>query len=629
MEPRVTTASPPAERATGAAALTPPVAFASLLVASWLLLHLYRGVVLDAVLYAMQGLAHVRPELYGHDLFLRYGSQDGFTLFGSLYAPFIRWLGLEHAAALLWLNSQLALGLAAFSLSRRLMPSHAALLAVGLFFAIQLPYGAEGIFYVVEDYLTSRPIAEALVLWAVAAQLDARPMRAGLLLLLALLIHPLMASAGMAVLLVQRCRSVTPRAAVVGALIVLALIAIAASPLGTGLRMDRDWWGLVLADTPYLMPSHWGLADWARTATPLLTLALALAVVQTDPLRALARAALIAALIGLLLSALGEGLRLTVLIQTQPWRWQWLGATVAVLCLPPLGLRLLQLGFGGRAALALLAAAWLAHDLIYCIPIGLAAIAVARAAARPESLVHRRACWYGALALAVIGIGWDVVLRIYSLQFPYGPAPHSAAETVHRLTRDSVLPGLLLTLCWWLAFGQPAPWRRWLLALTSACVAVVVLPLNCLQWSHCDFTRQAFQAFEPWRNRIAADAEVLWVRDPLDTWLLLERTSYVSAAQVGTALFSRRAAQVIRERLQALRPFLSREGLWRSSDLTGPWQWRAQTLGDLCAAASDLRYVVSSQPLAAAPLEELPGGADKRFAGLRLYACSAAERRGQ
>jgi hypothetical protein len=71
--------------------------------ATWALSHSYRGIFHDAGLYTLQALAHLDPGYLGQDVFLRFGSQDRFTIFGALYAGAMH-LGPEPAASLLTLR---------------------------------------------------------------------------------------------------------------------------------------------------------------------------------------------------------------------------------------------------------------------------------------------------------------------------------------------------------------------------------------------------------------------------------------------------------------------------------------------------------------------------------------------
>src|ERR1700722_5575522 len=74
---------------------------ACLTVAFWILLHPYRGVEHDSVLYALLALARLQPAALGYVLFVRYGTQDGFTIFSPLFAAVMRRVGLEPAAAIM------------------------------------------------------------------------------------------------------------------------------------------------------------------------------------------------------------------------------------------------------------------------------------------------------------------------------------------------------------------------------------------------------------------------------------------------------------------------------------------------------------------------------------------------
>ena len=80
-----------------------------LCVIAWILSHQYLGIFHDARLYTLQALARLAPASLSQDVFLRFGSQDRFTLFSPLYAAASRLLGVENAAAALTFVFQMAL----------------------------------------------------------------------------------------------------------------------------------------------------------------------------------------------------------------------------------------------------------------------------------------------------------------------------------------------------------------------------------------------------------------------------------------------------------------------------------------------------------------------------------------
>src|SRR5689334_14300309 len=130
------------------------------LAAFWMFLHPYAGVVHDASLYVLGALARLHPQSLSQDLFLKFGSQDQYTLFSPLFAAAIRLFDLEPAAALLTFIGQAGFFGCAFLLARRIMPPALALLAVGLLILMPSGYGAYRIFQYAENFLTARLLAE-------------------------------------------------------------------------------------------------------------------------------------------------------------------------------------------------------------------------------------------------------------------------------------------------------------------------------------------------------------------------------------------------------------------------------------------------------------------------------------
>jgi hypothetical protein len=133
-------------------------------IATWALSHSYRGIFHDAGLYTLQALARLHPGSLSGDVFLKFGSQDGFTIFSPLYAAASRMLGVEFAAATLTLALQGALLAAAWILARAVMPFSMAIFGVAVLIAVPGDYGPDRIFTCIEPFLTPRMGAEALVL---------------------------------------------------------------------------------------------------------------------------------------------------------------------------------------------------------------------------------------------------------------------------------------------------------------------------------------------------------------------------------------------------------------------------------------------------------------------------------
>ena len=61
----------------------------------WLATRPYPGYYGDARLYLLQALARLDPVAFSDDLFVRYGSQDNFSVFGGILAFAISTVGLH------------------------------------------------------------------------------------------------------------------------------------------------------------------------------------------------------------------------------------------------------------------------------------------------------------------------------------------------------------------------------------------------------------------------------------------------------------------------------------------------------------------------------------------------------
>ncbi len=345
----------------------------------WLLATNYRGLYHDAVLYSIQAMAHLKPELYAGDLFLRFGSQDRFTLFSSVYSLLTGWLGLETAAAWITFIATLALEFAALLLVWRLVPKPLALLGLAFLIALPNDYGPYGVFNLLEPFVTPRMPAAALALGAVLAMISGRRLLAAALLVASASMHPLMAAPAFAIVaffgLPPGRRWYLPAAAGAG-LILLALLG--SLPAIDALRVDAPWDQFLDDYARYLFAGRWRLVDWLHACPALLTLLLGARVLADATARQLCVAVLFTAALGMAIMVIGaDWLRIALVVQGQGYRWLWPATLVALLVLPAIGVELWRRGPLGRAALFALAALWIARDEPFAPTIALVAAFVA------------------------------------------------------------------------------------------------------------------------------------------------------------------------------------------------------------------------------------------------------------
>src|SRR5438128_6973161 len=82
----------------------------------------YAHLIHDAQLYGVQVLNQIHPQAYADDLFLRYGSQDDFSVFSRLAAPPAALLGLPIAFFLLYVACDVLFVWAAMRLVLAVIP---------------------------------------------------------------------------------------------------------------------------------------------------------------------------------------------------------------------------------------------------------------------------------------------------------------------------------------------------------------------------------------------------------------------------------------------------------------------------------------------------------------------------
>lgn len=605
-------------------ALLRSVAIGVLCAVTWALSHCYGGIAHDAEQYTLQALSHLSPDSLGRDVFLSHGSQDNYSIFGSVYAAAIRLLGVESAAAVLTLVAQLAVIGAAWLLARQLMPVSLALLAISIVIAVPGFYGADRVFAYLEPFLSPRMLAEALVLGSLAASSCARLRLTLGLLAAAALIHPIMAAAGMAALLWKHLGIPHPRLAalLIGATIVALALFSYALPVGRWGRFDAEWLGLIQDRSPYLLLSHWALDDWVRAAVPLITLTVGIGALPEGRARSLSRIVLLTALSGLALTLVAcDLLHLVLFTQLQPWRWLWLATVVAALLLPASVHAAWQTGFAGRTTALLLVSSWLFGSDTLALEIGLAAV-VALLVMHRLRQSQARLLFFGSVGLLVIALVWRIATNLaFTDAHYYDPSIAPWLRDVMSCTRDGTFPVAAATLVWWLTEStrrRPATIAVAVLAsLTCLCIA----PETWSRWTRHAFSAELTGQFTAWRALIPAGAEVFWPGNPVANWLLLQRPSYLSSVQTVGFVFSRPAALEMAGRAHSLAAAGIPPQTFLGWDAEAPAIGLAPRQLQLACATAQFPYLVTGTRLDRAPLAELSREIWPVSHGLRLYDC--------
>lgn len=606
------------------------VALAACLLGTWMLLHPFEGIFHDSVLYSFQALARLNPDPLAHDIYLRFGSQDQYTIFSPVYAATIRLLGLEPAAAILTFLFHALFFLNAWLLARRFMRTELALLAVGLLLVLPSGYGAYHIFHYTEEFLTPRQGAEAMVLAGLAALLGQRKAVAFVCIGVAMALHPIMGAAG-AVMLVSRDLiipkpTITLSAAVLGFLVLASIACIA--PLGPVQRMDDTWLHIVSQSAAFLFILHWPAADWARTLLPLGILAVGAVIAADRSTRVFCGAGLITAVAGIALTLIGgDLLHIVIVIQAQTWRWLWVSDVVAVLLMPAIFRDCWKSNALARSAALLLVAAWISRGQSVTLCSLLVGVAVVAALAARRELDFRHESWMlrgaaGTLAVFLLA-SLASKLQVISLSPAAFDDPLPIPLQLTQLwSQDGMIPAALIVAVWLAG-------RRWNVALTHGAVLLgasigcaLLWPSTWRAWSGQAYSAKVYGEYAPLRTRIPLHAEVLWPDSPTTAvWYLLERQSYVSGAQMAGLVFSRPAALAVYQRAQRVGPMLGRVQFedWVHEE---DEKMRPEEKLRIACRAPGLGYVVSASGLGLSPLASYTPDPRHPNVQVRLYRCA-------
>lgn len=551
------------------------VVAALLLAGLWLLAHPYQGDIFgDAQLYVAQALSHIYPDIFRGDIFFAYGSQDDYTLFSRIYAWLISRLGLNGASLTVVVLSQALWIYAAWRIASLVsMPQRLVFLAL----LIALPaFYATNVFSYGEAQATARIVAEALTLAGIAAALAQRPYLAGLLLLVAITQHPLMAFGGIVLLGLWRGLAAPRRAATAALILALAASMVVAS-IGLGERlirqMDQPWLELVRSRSDFIFMSSWHLQDWNQLMLSLCLLAAGWQLKKGTTLGRLFLAGLGLGIGTLILVWVGvEWWHSQLLIQAQPVRAFWLVKWLALLafasllepreksdCWPPI----------------LFATGWFAQNSIGGI-LALAGTALTGKKGRTLALpgLAWSLPWVGAAVWAateLLGYYYEIPVPIGGWHSSQGHS-HPSLEGATTLFALSDTPIILAAMtAWGLNFvwspkheGQSPLLRSWLFPLFAVAIFSTGVVTSVRLTKPTPFFADSPPSELPlaFATRIPQDATVYWQDHFALTWFALGRRSYYSKSQSAGSVFSREASMEMKRRADSLAGLGVQDSIW-------------------------------------------------------------------
>jgi len=560
----------------------------------FLLLRPYDGIVHDARLYVGYVLAAWDPQGVGQDIVFVHDGQSGYSIYPALLNLVGRTIGLAKGAMVLSMTALLLWFSAAWRLVWAMFPAMGTTVRAGLLLwatSLHTLYGGASTIHFAENFAAPRPMAEALVLLAMAELLQPKLARqgasyslrqlgvVGLLIALAAAIHPLMIVPGLAafVWLVPTARW---RALLAGSgAVVLALVLCVSgfSPQGpdTGslfATFDAVWLEILVRRGSIALLSQWSGVDWARIALQFATLLLARPTVS-GRVRALWDATLVAGVAGVLLSWLATDVfHHRLLTQIQPWRVLW-----AVAFMAPIALLMQVRGLWERSitsarppeegpirlerlAMALLLLAWFMLEVSGAALWVLAGAAMLLGVARSNlsiALGDRTVrVGLGLIGMLVVLL---VVLRAFVVWEVYASHPDALSRWVWRTWVTSGLPNAAVLIVALLAacigarpvravvrMAKPMP----AVAVMVAVLCVLALDQRTSYAKWLDAQTERPSTLNQVLQNVSSSATVFWLDADTEPWVLLNRPAWGGGLQGTPKVFDRALAVVWEERAQ-------------------------------------------------------------------------------
>jgi len=610
-----------------------PVTLVCLLLAANALVEPYRGLDHDSRLYAVQLLERIHPGSFAGDLYLRYGSQDRYSVFTVLLAPLVQLCGLHVTFFCVYLASKALLFWSLLRLTRVLISSNLALILALIHLAIvPVAFGGNEIFHVNESFLTPRLSSCALVLFALERMLAGRWMAAILLLLGSFLLHPLMAVGGILTAgLWWLARRGTARQ-----LVWLAVAAVALTTLVTGLEplgdrllghMDDVWRTITLQICFYIRPARWWWSDWIRIALGCGFVVWTAAQCRDRRLATFWAAVLGSALIGLIGSLIAVNSHYLLLIQASPYRTLWLLELLAIPAGYGLTAHLWQCGSQqSRSAclviVLLLTLNW-AGDLGASASMILLSLLVFAVVSRgfAKSARHSDWLWRSTQNAFLASSGFMLLFNLihfvmlFRTEPPIGLEHHPVLIAMHLSGTLCVLPLILIFKSVYIMLykvaGQSLHLRFLLLACCAGYQALIVsAPYSDWYARHFDVRNRHVQFVgSALSNRVSGRSKPLtiyWPTSVNDIWFGTGNNCFYSIMQMTGCAFNRGTAVEGYRRAALALPFEFEE-----LRILGPTNEWLIALADLFPAKSDVQFPQEEDLL------RLCGDADLNFIVLK------------
>ena len=579
-------------RATLWAKLPPLIALLGL----WLLVRPYAGISGDAILYVGKALAHLDPAGVGRDIIFSHDRQMQFSVFPLLLGGAVHLFGLSQAAEVVAFSAAVLWFFAAVVFAFHLAEARARWIILLFIFLAPATY-ANG-FRFGEALAVPRPFAEALVLLASAAILREKRVLAGVLLVGAALLHPIMALPGFGLLFLNLLHR--DKRWLLLALLVLPVFGVAEVlqvPLLGRLfvTLDSKWWAILEQCNSNILPLLWNPYAFSLLAVQATTLLVAIWSLE-QRYRAFFLHVLLVAFGGLTIAVLfGDLVQDELVVQAQLWRALWLAAVLA-----PAALALLLVQAKAKAPQdwivpTLIATAWLPTS-------GAARFLLCGSALVLQGLPHAKQKipeFYALWTVRFVLLFGVVNLLANDARYAYNLDTMTiVSDNWHYIVLKLNMICWLLALClFFIVLGtkiKVSPIVRYAMAFGFLLVGLRF-------WDGRAFYRKQLDAARPLAAFAAIIATrpgpVYWVGGANEAWFWLRRANWFSNLQSWPVVFSRQQAVQWKARAErvvqlGLEPPTILHSHAASTSMEGLPRLTASKVAAFCAASDAPPWIV-------------------------------------